>query len=159
MAATPASAKPEPSSARPTTMIICSWRGVSKSRHQCGVLQTVPANPCERMWGEKYSPQIAINSSKLMKYRTSSSDPSTSTNSYTRRRSAALSMSKVKSGPDQRIRLGSRMIPGALSLVEVAKSSGIATGRDAGPISEEREETIVIAYEPTVGTSHLEGRR
>jgi len=46
-----------------------------------------------------------------------------------------------------------------LSLVEVAKSSGIATGRDAGPRSEEREETIVIAYEPTVGTSHMEGKR
>jgi hypothetical protein len=46
------------------------------------------------------------------------------------------------------------MTPDALSQVVVAKSSGIATGRDAGPRFEEREETMFIAYETTVGVSH-----
>lgn len=47
------------------------------------------------------------------------------------------------------------MTPDALMSTEVAKSSGIATGRDASPKSEEREETIVITYETTAGSSRL----
>jgi hypothetical protein len=64
-------------------------------------------------------------------------------------------MANVKSGLDQRFQLGRRMIPDALSAVEVAKSSGMATGRDAGPSFEEREETMVIAYETTVVALHI----
>jgi hypothetical protein len=39
-----------------------------------------------------------------------------------------------------------------LALSALSKSSGIATGRDVGPTFEEREETILIAYETTVAT-------